>query len=70
MRTPESLLRDRKVHGYLFVLFAALLSWPVLNIVESNGSGLPMFSYLFFCWLAIIIVLFAIGRSHRNDAGR
>jgi hypothetical protein len=48
----------------IVVLFAACLlffSWPFVSIVEDSGGGRAVI-YLFFCWLAAIVGLWAYCR--------
>lgn len=52
----------------VFLLFAVLLSYPVLGIFDQPRlcMGLPLqYFYLFFIWLALIVVVALVVRKRK-----
>jgi hypothetical protein len=55
------------LHVFLFLLFLALLSWPLLTIADQAHPPFIMSMYLFALWSAMITMLFVIRRiCHKN----
>jgi hypothetical protein len=63
-------VRARELLGACFVLFAALLVWPLLSIPNRPllVVGLPVLVlYLFLVWAAIVAVLWWLARASPGD---
>jgi len=64
-------MRARELLATCFVLFAALLLWPLLSIPNRLVlvGGIPaLVLFLFVVWAAIVVVLaWAAWRSRRED---
>lgn len=55
------------VGAFLFCLFLVLLGWPFISIADRPGYA--VFVYLFLIWSLIIVLLFVIQKSCREDCG-
>jgi hypothetical protein len=63
-------VRARELLGACFVVFAALLVWPLLSIPNRPAlvAGLPaLVLYLFAVWAALVAVLWLAARSSGGD---
>jgi amino acid permease len=63
-------VRRRELLAACFVLFGALLGWPLLSIPNRAGlvGGVPsLVLYLFAVWAAIVAVLFWAARRAKGD---
>jgi hypothetical protein len=63
-------VRARELLGACFVLFAALLVWPLLSIANRPVlvAGMPVLVlYLFLVWTAIVAVLWWVARASPGD---
>jgi hypothetical protein len=62
-------MKARELLAACFVLFGALLLWPLLTIANRPVliGGVPaLVLYLFAVWVAIVAVLVAVAVSHRT----
>jgi len=62
MNMRNRLFRDTGFHVLLFVLGLLLFSWPIMGIAGDKGSKI-FFIYLFLAWIAVIVLLFFIGKN-------
>ena len=53
-------------HILLFCLFLTLFNWPILSIAERNHDQ-ALFSYLFFAWALLVLLLLLIGLNLGGD---
>jgi hypothetical protein len=63
-------MRARELLGACFVVFAALLVWPLLSIPNRPVlvAGLPaLVLYLFAVWGLLVAVLWLVARSSAGD---
>jgi hypothetical protein len=63
-------VRAKELLGACFVVFAALLAWPLLSIPNRSAlvAGLPaLVLYLFAVWAALVVVLWLVARSAARD---
>jgi hypothetical protein len=63
-------VRAKELLGACFVVFAALLVWPLLSIPNRPAllAGLPaLVLYLFVVWAAMVVVLWWVARSSGGD---
>jgi hypothetical protein len=63
-------VRAKELLGACFVIFAALLVWPVLSIPNRPilVAGLPaLVLYLFVVWAALVAVLWLVTRAGPGD---
>ncbi len=63
-------MRARELLGACFLLFAALLVWPLLSIPNRLRlvAGLPVLVlYLFLVWAAMVAVLWWVARVSPED---
>ena len=63
-------MKGRELLTILFLLFAVLLVWPILTIVNTPllVFGIPLLPfYLFIVWAAIIAALFISWTCRTND---
>ncbi len=63
-------MRAKELLGACFVIFAALLVWPVLSIPNRLVlvAGLPaLVLYLFVVWAALVAVLWLVARAASGD---
>jgi hypothetical protein len=67
MGKPRKQFSRPPFHLLLFFLCTALLIWPFLSIADRNDLPWCMLAYLFSVWVLIIILLFVIGRSCKNN---
>jgi predicted membrane channel-forming protein YqfA (hemolysin III family) len=63
MESLRILFRKPEFHFFLFFISLVLFGWPILSITE-GGRNYSIFIYLFIAWVAIILLLFLIARSH------
>jgi hypothetical protein len=63
-------VRAKELLGACFVVFAALLVWPILSIPNRPllVGGVPALAlYLFAVWAALVAVLWLLARSSPGD---
>ena len=63
-------MRAKELLGACFVVFAALLVWPLLSIPNRPAlvAGVPaLVLYLFVVWAALVAVLWLAARSSAGD---
>ena len=63
-------MRAKELLGACFVVFAALLVWPLLSIPNRPVlvAGMPaLVLYLFVVWAALVGVLWLVTRSASGD---
>jgi len=63
-------VRAREFLGACFVVFAALLAWPLLSIPNRVAlvAGVPaLVLYLFAVWAALVAVLWLAARASAGD---
>ncbi len=63
-------MRAKELLGACFVVFAALLVWPLLGIPNRPAlvAGVPaLVLYLFVVWAAMVVVLWWVARSSAGD---
>jgi hypothetical protein len=63
-------VRAKELLGACFVIFAALLVWPLLAIPNRPAlvAGVPaLVLYLFVVWAAMVVVLWWVARSSAGD---
>jgi hypothetical protein len=63
-------LRAKELLAVCFVVFAALLTWPLLTIANRPRlvAGIPVLAlYLFIVWAAIVAVLAWAARRARDE---
>jgi hypothetical protein len=70
MNRPTKPFQKPMLHGFLFFLFLALLSWPLLTIADQTDPPHAISVYLFVLWSAMITLLFVIGRICHKDLER
>jgi hypothetical protein len=54
---------------FVFILFALLLTYPIMSIVDESKLvwGMPMqFFYFFLIWMALIVVVALVVRKRKN----
>jgi hypothetical protein len=54
---------------FVFILFALLLTYPIMGIVDESRLvwGMPIqFFYFFFIWMALIVVVALVVRKRKN----
>ncbi len=65
-------MKARELLVACFVLFTALLVWPILSIPNRPilVAGIPsLLLYLFTVWTILVIVLFVVRPRARGDDG-
>jgi hypothetical protein len=63
-------VRAKELLGACFVVFAALLVWPLLSIPNRAAlvAGVPaLVLYLFAVWAALVAVLWLAARASAGD---
>ena len=63
-------MRSKELLGACFVVFAALLVWPLLSIPNRPVlvAGVPALAlYLFAVWAVLVAVLWLLARSSTGD---
>jgi hypothetical protein len=71
-RRPDRFLRARDLLAACFVLFTALLVWPLLTLANRPVliAGVPaLVLYLFGVWVVIVAVLVWTARRAGEDDG-
>ena len=66
MKKPKKLLRLKEFHIFLACFFANLFNWPFLAVPEKYGP-LGLFIYLLLVWVIMIVLLFIISRSFKEN---
>ena len=67
MRSLSQFLRQPALHVAIFCFYVLLLSWPCLSAVGAWHGGISLFVFLFVNWVLIIVLLWAITRSLKDD---